>query len=81
MSKGDSRLLRTLLMGECVCVCVCVCVKGWSVLSNDEKVLLLWTFITVKVSTHDLSSELKKKKKETFNSKNKTFFLIGKETE
>ena len=50
-------------MGECVCVCVCVCVKGWSVLSNDEKVLLLWTFITVKVSTHDLSSELKKKKK------------------
>ena len=44
-------------------MCVCVCVKGWSVLSNDEKVLLLWTFITVKVSTHDLSSELKKKKK------------------
>ena len=59
-------------MGECVCVCVCV--KGWSVLSNDEKVLLLWTFITVKVSTHDLSSELKKKKKKHSIAKTKHFF-------
>ena len=38
-----------------------VCMKCWSVLSNDEKVWLQ-TFITMKVSTLDLSSEFKKKK-------------------
>ena len=47
------------LTGEWVRIgCRCVCIKGWSVLSNDEKVLLQ-TFI--KISTLDLSSKLKKK--------------------
>ena len=36
----------------------CACMKGWSVLSNDDKVLLQ-TFLT----TFDLSSEKQKKKK------------------
>lgn len=40
--------------------------KGYSVLSNHEKILLL-TFVTMKVSTLDLSSKLKKKKKERIN--------------
>lgn len=33
-----------------------MCMKGYSVLSNHEKILLL-TFVTMKVSTLDLSSE------------------------
>ena len=49
------------LTGEWVRIgCRCVSIKGWSFLSNDEKVLLQ-TFITIKISTLDLSSKLKKK--------------------
>ena len=64
-----------------VSVCVCVCErlisseqwwKGFITMDlyNGEG-FYTWSELTIK----------KKKKKETFNSKNKTFFLIGKETE